>query len=158
MNPRQHPCVAAILVSVLLVTPGLCKKNLNPEDFKIEANVVEVASQQFTKGTSTTHPVLPSYCSDPKTSYEKAYCQTAGAAPATSTVEQGTNYVMTTEINDKIYDLQGPRLELGNYHVRFTEASRRTPAGIEFLLKDKKGNPVAVGYTIVGERLKKSRE
>lgn len=142
-----------LTVLFLLAIPGSAKK-VNPADFTVSATVTEVSSQQFAETVNTTHPVLPSYCNDPKGTYQEYYCQTAAAGGDTASIKQGTNFFMTVEIGDKIYKLQGPRLELGDYKVQFIKASKRDSGGISFLLKDKKDKPISVLYRIAGERLK----
>ena len=147
--------IIIVLVSLCLAVPALGKKKVNSEDFKLDAIVTEVNSQTQLKTITTTHPNLPSYCRDPKPGFDEGYCQAAAAGGDTSKVKSATYYVLTTEIGDKVYDLQGPRLELGNYHARFTEARRGWPAGVALLGRDKKGSPAEIWYRIVGERLKK---
>jgi hypothetical protein len=147
--------IIIVLVSVCLAVPALGKKKVNSEDFNLDAIITEVNSQTQPKTITTTHPNLPSYCRDPKLGFEEGYCQAAAAGGDTSKVESATRYVLTTEIGGKVYDLQGPRLELGNYHARFTEARRGWPAGVAVLGRDKKGSPAEIWYRIVGERLKK---
>jgi hypothetical protein len=146
--------IMIVLVSVCLAVPALGKRKINSEDFKLDAVITEVNSQTQPKTITTTHPNLPSYCRDPKPGFQEGYCRAAAAGGDRSNVESSTYYVLTTEIGDKIYDLQGPRLELGKYHARFTMARRGWPEGVAVLGRDKKGRPAEIWYRIVGERLK----
>jgi uncharacterized protein (DUF2141 family) len=54
-------------------------------------------------------------------------------------------FVMTTQIGDKVYEVQGPRLDVGKYSIKMKGDK------IGFLSTDKKGNPKEIDCDIVGE-------
>jgi hypothetical protein len=72
-----------------------------------------------------------------------------------------TTFVLTVTIGDNIYDLEGPRAELGAYRARLVPTRLtllRQPISehFELLTTDKKGKLVSFEYQIVGERPKKT--
>jgi hypothetical protein len=147
--------IMIVLIWVCLAIPALGKKKVNPEDFKLEVMVTEVNSQTQVTRITTTHPVVVTPCraTDPRTL--AGNCPPITVGGDTSKVESAAHYLLTTEIGDKVYDLRGPRLELGIYHARFTEARRGWPAGLAVLGRDERGRPAQIWYRIVGERLNK---
>src|SRR4051812_36862717 len=110
-------------------------KQPKPEDFTIDAEVSEIHSHN--EVTGSTNSYRPAYCNSPKGSFQTAYC--AGLGPGGSTADTENVSVMTTAIGDRIYELQGNRLNLGNYKAR---KAKRCPTifksdcqdGYEFLV------------------------
>lgn len=151
---RTLSVYGAALVLFVLPRSAFCKR-IDASTFKESAAVVEVTSQQRTREVTTSRPVLPDFCRNPKTAYQKSFCQTAAAGGDTASVEYETVYFLTTEIGSKIYELRGRHLEVGDYKVRFTSASRNKAPAVEFLLRDRKGKLRVVRYEISGERLKR---
>lgn len=61
--------------------------------------------------------------------------------------------VMTTQINDTLYDLRGPKLELGHYRAMITDfCIFRDCKKVVVILADHKGKPKDFWYDIVGEK------
>ena len=145
-----------IFAGLLLMAPvpGFGKK-IKPEEFKVQANIVEVLLLDATQGEPTAHPRLPAFCSNPEAGLQKGYCQAAAAAVDTTTVKRATYYNLVTEIGDKVYNLRGTiLLDLGTYPAKFIQHSRDSSPEVVFLSKDKKGKPIAPQYRIVSVRPK----
>ena len=68
-------------------------------------------------------------------------------------VQNVTQYVLTVEIGDKVYDLAGPPAHLGEYQARLANRG-----GVEMIGKDEKGRWKVYRWSIVGERFKESKE
>jgi hypothetical protein len=157
-----------VAVVVLVVIPsispvgGLCKDKINPEDFTLSAAVTAVSSrQEVAQVSSQRRSNVDPGCTvigpqDPRRARMNCDAQTAGDT-TTSAVRNVTRFVLTAVIANKVYDLEGPRIELATYRARFANPSRRHPADLELLAQDKKGRFVAIGYRVVGERLKDTR-
>src|SRR5712692_10425465 len=141
---------------------GLCKDKINPEDFALSAAVTAVSSrQEVAQVFSQRHSNVDPACTaigpeDPRRAHMNCDAQAAGDT-TTSAAASVTRFVVTAVIENKVYDLEGPRIELATYRARFVKPSRRHPADVELLAVDKKGKFVAIGYRIVGERLKDSK-
>lgn len=134
-----------ILTVLLLIGSAAAKDKINPADFTIKATVTGFG--QIVTGTEST--TLP-FCNNPQGAFQKGYCGAAGRGGSRTVTED----VLTVEIGDFIYQLQGWRLPLGDYQVR--AKSRRGVDGFEFLLSDKHGRPEAWFYEIIGQSKKTS--
>ncbi|HZS72287.1 MAG TPA: hypothetical protein VFA13_10645 [Candidatus Acidoferrum sp.] len=144
--------VPAVVVVLMVGSSAFGRKKVNPEDFTLEATVIDVTSSQQARQVFT-HANVPYFCGNPQNSFERGYCATA-KNQSTSEIERSTVYTLKAVISDKIYDLQGPRLELGTYQARFTAPKRRRPAGIAILSRDRKGRPDTIWFLIAGEHQK----
>ena len=114
-----------LLGVVLLLATFACAKT-KPEEFTNTAKVVAVASHTETTRYANVGRI---------------------AKPHNETI-----YVMMTEIGDRVYELQGRRLELGSYKVK------PIADGFEFLLTDKNGKATSHSFKIVGERTKEQQQ
>lgn len=151
-----------VLTAAMFQVRGLCKDKINPEDFTLSAAVTAVSSrQEVAQVSSQRHSNVDPACTaigpeDPRRARMNCDAQAAGDT-TTSAARSVTRFVVTAVIGNKVYDLEGPRIELATYRARFVKPSRRRPADVELLAVDKKGNFVAIEYRIVGERLKDSK-
>ncbi len=151
-----------VLIASMFQVRGLCKDKINPEDFTLSAAVTAVSSrQEVARISSQRHSNVDPACTaigpeDPRRAHMNCDAHAAGDT-TTSAATSVTRFVVTAVIADKVYDLEGPRIELATYRARFVKPSRRHPADVELLAVDKKGKFVAIGYRIVGERLKDSK-
>jgi hypothetical protein len=151
-----------VLIASMFPVRGFCKDKINAEDFTSSAVVTAVSSrQEVARISSQRHSNVDPACTtigpnDPRRA--RMNCDAQAAGDTTTSVARGvTRFVLTAVIEDKVYDLEGPRLELATYRARFVKPSRRDPADVELLAVDKKGKFVAIGYRILGERLKDSK-
>ena len=154
--------VDIVLIASMFPDRGLCKDKINPEDFTLSAAVTAVSSrQEVAQVSSQRHSNVDPACTaigpeDPRRARMNCDAQAAGDT-TTSAARSVTRFVVTAVIGNTVYDLEGPRIELGTYRARFVKPSRRLPADVELLAVDKKGKLVAIGYRIVGECLKESK-
>lgn len=154
--------VVIALIASMFPARGLCKDKINPEDFTLSAAITAVSSrQQAARVSSQHHSNVDPACTtiganDPRRAHMNCDAQAAGDT-TTSVATSVTRFVVTAVIADEVYDLEGPRVEVATYRARFVKPSRGHPGDVELLAMDKKGRFVAVGYRIVGERLKDSK-
>ena len=154
--------LVVVLIASMLPVKGLSKDKVNPEDFTLSAAVIAVSSrQEVARVSSQRHSNVDPACTtigpnDPRRAHMNCDAQAAGDT-TTSVAPSVTRFVVTAVIADKVYDLEGPRVELATYRARFVKPSRGHPADFELLGVDKRGRFVAIGYRIVGERLKDSK-
>lgn len=139
------------ILLLLLPSSALCKK-LDPKDFNLTATVTAVSSHDETTSSRTTKidPCAGMGANDPRRA--RVNCEPTQSQTSYGTV---TSFVLTASVGDKIYELQGFRLELGTYHARFTTRSHRTV--VELLIEDAKGKLSSRSYEIVGEHLAKAQ-
>jgi len=143
-----------LLVFVSLLAQGvLAKGKIEVSKFDLKATVTEVTSHEETNSLESVSS-KPTFCNDPKGSFEKGACSATSSSTSVSTIRR---YILATDIGDKTYDLEGPRLELGEYNARFADKTSHGISEIEFLINDKSGKPKVIRYKIVGERLQTGR-
>ena len=138
-------------VSMALMLAATCsgRKKVIPEEFTLAARISEVRCQREMKRVRAAR--FLAYSSQSRL-VERAYADTAaGPAPETSR-QKGVIYLVTAQIGNKIYSLQGPRLETRTYCARFASATSTRPAGLEILSQDKNGHPRAIWFLIAGEQ------
>lgn len=129
-------------------------KHVDPAKFTDTVKVVEITSRTEAVSTRST---LPSYCSSPSTPFQKSYCAAAGNR---SYVDNQRVTVMNVESGERVYQIEGDRLELGDYKVKLQSCAGvkgRCEPSIDFLMNDKNGKPVGVWYPIVGEKMKEKK-
>jgi hypothetical protein len=135
--------LAIVLIASTFQVRGLCKDKINPEDFTLSAAITAVSSRQEVAGiTSQRHSDVNPACTtigpeDPRRARMNCDAQAAGDT-TTSAARSVTRFVLTALIADKVYDLEGPRIELAAYRARFVKPSRGHPADVESLAADKK--------------------
>jgi len=135
----------AIVVAFAL---QLVVEKTNPSDFSLTARVVSVTSSKQPVGLRsndcTGREVITGRAEDAAADAKAAACAVKGGPK--QEVIPDTIYVMTTEIGDSIYEIEGTRLEIGTYQARIRGDF------VDFLLKDRKGKPKSFPFRIVGQR------
>lgn len=135
----------ATLACLLFVSLPAWGRDPDPKDFPLVAKVVELSSRQETSQITSTPTVIPSPCSALGRESHPSQCQ--DSTVTTHRIQNVTEYIVTVEIGDTIYDLAGPPAQLGEYRARLRN-------GIELLAKDQKGRWKIFRWTIIGERSK----
>ena len=152
-TPVKLKTILAVLL-LLAPAPGFGKK-IKPEEFTVQAKIVEVLLHDEAQDMTAAYPSLPPSYSNPEEGLQKGSYQASAAAGERTTAKHVIYYNLITEIGDKVYDLRGTfLLQLGTYPAKFKESSRGASAGVVFLSKDKKGKSIAPQYLIVGVRMK----
>jgi hypothetical protein len=159
VNLSRQGLLALSLITSMLPVRGLSKDKVSPDEFTLSAVVTAVSSsRQVSHVSSERHSNVDPACTvmgpdDPRRARVNCDAQAAGST-TTSSSTSWTRFVVTAAIGDKVYDLEGSRVELATYRARFVTPHRGHRAEVELLTADKKGKVVILGYTIVGERLK----
>jgi hypothetical protein len=150
----HHPTIYAVLGIALLALPVSARKKqvepIDPSQFTMAARVTGYSLRESTivEGETSSRP---SFCDTQKEEWQKSYCAAAGNH-SYSNARRTKAYILTTEITDEVYELEGRnRLELGTYRVRI-QGER-----VEFLKTGEKGEATAVPFRIVGKRAKDSK-
>jgi len=112
-----------ILTTFAAVLVSVSAARVNPDEFDLTANIKEVTSGREARKVTES-----------------------------GRVRYGTQFVVVTEIGDKVYDLSGgQRVELGTDRARVDSKHTR----VQFLLQDKDGKAKSsIWYEIIGERQK----
>ena len=136
------------LACLLLISLPGWARDPDPKDFPLVAKVVELSSRQEARQITSSPTVVPSPCSELGRESHPSQCQ--DSTTTTHRIQSVTEYILTVEIGDTVYDLAGPPAHLGEYHARLA-------GGVEMIGKDSKGRWKIYRWTIIGERSKESR-